>query len=129
MGLSTAVCNSILDFYLRGQSLTPPSTVYAALADANGTEPASGGYARVAVATSDWASASGGEIANTNAITFPAPTGDWGTMAKAKIFDAAMAGNELASGDMTEPVEVLAGGTTPSFIAGNFVVKFAEGSS
>lgn len=124
MGLAEAVCNAILDHYFGGEALSPPATVYAALADSGGSEPAGGGYARVAVASSGWDPGSGREIVNTAAITFPAPTGDWGTITQAKLFDAATAGTELGAGDLTEPVEVLSGGTTPEFIAGSVHIKF-----
>jgi len=123
MGLSESVRNAILNHYFGKSTLTPPSNYYVGLALSNGNEPSGGGYARVSTSSSDWNSASGGEITNANAITFPSPSGDWGTMAKAKLFDAASGGNELGEDDLTEPVEVTVTTAAPEFAAGTFHVK------
>ncbi len=124
MGFSTAVCNALLDHYFGKSVLTAPANLYVALADSGGTEPSSGGYARVQTAPADWNTAAALEITNANAVTLPAPTGDWGTMTQAKLFVAASGGTAVASGDLTEPIEVLSGGTTPEFVAGSIHVKF-----
>jgi len=61
-------------------------------------EPTGGAYARVSTASTDWNAAASGAISNANAITFPAATASWGTITHFAIFDAATAGNLLASG-------------------------------
>lgn len=117
MGLSAAVRNAMLDTYFGTGS------VYAALTDSADAEPSGGSYARVEVETADWNAAASGELTNAVAITFPAPTGNWGTMAKGKLFSAASGGSELASGDLTVAIAVNAGGAEPNFAAGFFKVK------
>ncbi len=89
--LSTYLQNKYIDWILRAQTYTPPSTVYVALAttssgaSACGTEVSGGSYARVAVTASltNWAgtqsagstavsSGSSGQTSNNGSITFPA---------------------------------------------------------
>jgi len=117
MGLSAAVRNSMLDTYFGAGS------VWLALTDSNGQEPAAGGYTRMEMETTDWSAASAGDLTNAVIVTFPAPTGDWGTMTKAKLFSAASAGTELGSGDLTDAVEVKNGDAQPEFLIGNLHVK------
>lgn len=117
MGLSAAVRNSMLDTYFGAGS------VYAGLTDSADAEPAGGDYARVEVRTTDWNAAASGELANAVPITFPAPTGNWGTMAKGKLFSAASGGSELASGDLTVAIAVNVGGAEPEFLASAFRVR------
>jgi len=123
MGFSVAVRNALLDHYFGKSTLTPPENYFVALTDSNGDEPAAGNYARVSTDSADWNAAASGDLTNANVITFPAPSGDWGTMSKAKLFDADSGGNELGSDDLTEPVEVLTTSAEPEFPAGYFHVK------
>lgn len=87
-----------------------------------GTEVSGGSYARVAVAPSDanWtgASSTDGATDNANAITFPAPTANWGTVTHFGIFDRATGGNLLAWAALTVSKTVNNGDPAPQFAAG-----------
>jgi len=74
-------------------------------------EPVGGAYARVATAAIDWNAAAAGAINNANALTFPAATASWGTISHFAVFDAATAGNLLASGVLTVAKAVGTGDT------------------
>ncbi len=126
MGFSESVRDDMLDWYFGNEptgGITIPDYYYVALIRTDDNEPSGGGYTRVQTETSDWGQASGGEVANVSAITFPAPTGDWGTIDTVHIYDAASGGNLLAEGTITESIEVLAGGTTPEFAIDSFVIQ------
>ena len=92
---------------LQGTSYTPPATVYVALAtgtftpQACTTEVSGGAYARVAITsnTSNW-TVSSGSISNNVAITFPAPTANWGTVNQFCFYDASTGGNLLVSAQL-----------------------------
>jgi len=64
-------------------------------------EPAGGAYARITTAAIDWNAAAAGAISNATALAFPTATASWGTITHFAIFDAATAGNLLASGTLT----------------------------
>lgn len=86
-----------------------------------GTEVSGGSYARVSTAGADWAAASGGSIANANAITFPTASGSWGTVTHFGIFDAASGGNLLRWGALSVSKPV-GSGDTASFGAGQLTL-------
>jgi hypothetical protein len=112
MSISDYFENKILDHMLRNQSFTPPSTVYVALYttapsdSGGGTEVSGGGYARQPVTFS---AASDGSISNSEDITFPQATANWGTIVAVGLFDAATAGNLLWYGDLTQSKTVNSG--------------------
>lgn len=129
--------NKIVDWLMRGQAFTPPATLYvglftAAPSDAGGgTEVSGGAYARVAVTSglTAWAGTQGaattvassgtsGTTSNNAAITFPAPTANWGSITHFGIFDAATAGNLLLWSALTTAKTVNNGDAAPSFAAG-----------
>ncbi len=140
--------NKLIDFLVRAQALgitgataaagTGPATVYVALmttvdndAGSAKVEVSGGSYARVAVTSSlaNWAgtqsagsttasSGSSGTTSNNNAITFPAPTGNWGSIVAAEIYDASSGGNPLLYGSLGTPKTVNNGDPAPSFAAG-----------
>lgn len=135
--LSDYAENKILDWLLRGQTFTPPATVYVALFTATpsdtggGTEVSGGSYARVAVSSSlaNWAgtqsagsttasSGTGGTTSNNAAITFPAPTANWGSITSMGVFDASTSGNLLFYSTLTTPKTVNNGDAAPSFAIG-----------
>lgn len=112
--------NKIIDWLLRGQTFTAPTTVYVGLFTAapsdtgGGTEVTGNAYARVAVASSlaNWAgtqaaastvasSGTSGTTSNNGTISFPTPSASWGTVVAFGIFDAASAGNLLIYGNLT----------------------------
>lgn len=128
--------NRLLDALLRGQSYSMPTTVYVALATATGsdascgTEVTGGSYARVSVTSSlaNWAgtqssgstvvsNGTSGTTSNNNAITFPAPTANWGTVAEVCVFDASSGGNLLFRTPLTASKTVNNGDAAPSFAA------------
>lgn len=139
--------NKIMDWLLRGQSYTPPATVYVALFtvapdDAGGgTEVAGGGYARVGVAcnATNWADTSGagttgtdsnaaggtsGTTSNNIAITWPTdPTADWGQVVAFGLYDAASGGNLLIYADLTNAKTINNGDPAPSFPAGTLTYQ------
>jgi hypothetical protein len=136
-GMSDYLENKLTDFLFRGQSFSAPATMYIALFTAapsdsgGGTEVSGGSYARVAVTGSlaNWAgtqsagsttasSGTGGQTSNNNAITFPAPTGNWGSCGWFGIFDASSSGNLLFWAALTVAKTVNNGDAAPSFAAG-----------
>lgn len=95
-----------------------------------GTEVSGGSYARVAVASTlaNWAgtqssgstTASTGtsaQTSNNNTITFPAPTGNWGTVTSMGIFDSLTGGNLLYWVALTTSKTVNNGDAAPNFPA------------
>lgn len=134
--MSNYLINKDLDYILRAQSFSAPTSVYVALATSSGsaascgTEVSGGSYARVAVASSlaNWAGTQGvgtttastgtsGQTSNNNAITFPAPTANWGTVTSFCIFDALTSGNLLLQAALTVNKTINNGDAAPSFAA------------
>ncbi len=128
--------NRLIDWLLRGQSFTAPTTVWVGLFTANpsdsggGTEVSGGSYARVSVTSSlaNWAgtqsagsttasSGTSGTTSNNGTITFPAPTANWGTITGVGIFDASSGGNLLLFGALSANKTVNNGDASPTFPA------------
>ena len=138
--------NKLIDWFFRAQAIgitgasaaagTGPSTLYVGLLtaapsdSAAGTEVSGGSYARVAVTSSlaNWAgtqsegsttasSGTGGTTSNNNAITFPAPTANWGVVTHFAVYDAASAGNLLFYAALTVSKTINNGDAAPSFAA------------
>lgn len=144
--MSNYLENQLVDHILRGQTFSPtaPASVWIALYTAapsdagGGTEiPSTNNYARVAVsrALTAWAgtqaaastvasSGTGGVTSNNAAITFPIPSGSWGTVTHFAILDAVTGGNFLFTGALTVSQTVNTGNTV-SFAAGQLVITFA----
>lgn len=140
--LSNYLENQIIDYLLRGQTFAAPTSVYVALATTSGsdaacgTEVTGGSYARVEVASSlaNWAgtqsagstdasSGTGGTTSNNGAITFPAPTGDWGQVIEFCVFDDDTAGNLLWRAALAVPKTINNGDAAPSFAAGAMTLQ------
>lgn len=136
--------NKLVDHIFRAQSFSAPATLYVALFTAapsdsgGGTEVSGGSYARASVTSSlaNWAgtqsagsttasSGTGGQTSNNGAITFPSPTGNWGTVTHFGIFDAASSGNLLFHGALTASKTINSGDAAPSFQAAQLAVTFA----
>jgi hypothetical protein len=136
--LSNFLGNKLIDFVLRGQAYTPPTTVFVALATttgspaACGTEVTGGSYARVAVTTSltnfsgtqgagttavssGTNTGTGLTFSNNAAVTFPAPTASWGTVVEFCVFDASTAGNLLFRAALSSSQTINSGAAAPSF--------------
>lgn len=128
--------NKIVDWLIRGQAYAPPGTWYVGLLtaapsdSAAGTEVSGGSYARVAITSSmsNWAgtqgagttatsSGTGGTTSNNGAITFPAPTANWGTVTHLGLYDAPTAGNLCFQNALTASKTVNNGDAAPSFPA------------
>jgi hypothetical protein len=135
---------SAMSDYLEGElrkhifrtgSFTKPTGLWVALftsapSDAGGgTEVSGGSYARVSVAPLDanWTAGSStdGVTSNASAITFAAPTANWGTVTHFGLFDASTAGNLLVHGALTASRIINNGDAAPSFAAGALTVTFA----
>ena len=118
--------NKTLDLFFGASAFTPPATLYFGLSQTasskSGTvsEPAGGGYARVAVANNltGFPAASGGTKSNAAVVTFPAPSAAWGTVASVFIADAVSGGNVLAAADLTTPKTISSGASAPTIAVG-----------
>jgi hypothetical protein len=89
-----------------------------------GTELSGNAYARASVSRADaqW-TFSAGTISNTNTITFPTPTANWGTVTHFGIFDASTGGNLLFHGALTAS-KTVNNGDTVTFPAGQLQITF-----
>lgn len=94
----------LLDHVLKTGAYGVPSDIYVALStadpldDGSGiAEPSGNNYARVVM--NSWDAAASRATENTNKITFPQASGNWGTITHWAIFDAITGGNFLAHGD------------------------------
>lgn len=131
--------NKLIDWLFRGKSFTPPATWYVGLMTAVSdgeastlTEVSGGSYARASLAssTANWAatnsagsttdpsSGTGGTTSNNSAITFPAPTANWGVVTHFGLFDASNGGNALFTTALTASKTINNGDAAPSFQAG-----------
>lgn len=118
---------------------TGPATLYVALLTAapsdtgGGTEVSTSGtnYARQSVTSSlaNWAGTQGagttvassgtsGTTSNNNAITFGAPSANWGSITHVGIYDAVTSGNLIALSALGTAKTVNNGDAAPSFAAG-----------
>lgn len=135
--------NKLIDFLFRGNggSFVAPTALYiglltAAPSDSSaGTEVSGGSYARVSYApnTTNWAntqnsgtgvsSGTGGTTQNLVAVTFAAPSANWGTVTHWGIYDASSAGNLLFWAALTASKVVNNGDAAPSFAIGALTVQ------
>ena len=144
--------NKLIDWFFRAQAIgitgasaaagTGPTTLYVALLTAapsdtgGGTEVTGGSYARVAVTSSlaNWAGTQGagttvassgtsGTTSNNNAVTFPAPTANWGVVTHSAVYDATSGGNLIAWGALTTSKTVNNGDAAPSYAAGQLTFQ------
>jgi hypothetical protein len=135
--------NKLVDHLFRAQTLAAPASLHIGLLTAapsdsgGGTEVSGNNYARVAVTSSlaNWAgtqaaasttasSGTGGQTSNNGAITFPTPSGNWGTVSHFGIYDAASAGNLLFWGALTI-AKTINQSDTVSFPAASLTITFA----
>ena len=128
--------NKLVDAIFRGQASGLPATWYVALFTAapndagGGTEVTGGSYARVAVTASlanfagtqsagstTASSGTGGVTSNNNAVTFPVPSANWGSITHFALMDAVSGGNMWIHGALTVAKTVNNGDPAPSFAA------------
>jgi hypothetical protein len=122
---------------LRTQTAWKPAAVYIALHTGDPGEaspganevPSTNNYGRVQVAQADaqWTApaAGNGVFANVNTITFPTPSGDWGTISHFSAWTASTSGDMLFKGSLTTPKTVNNGDPAPAFGAGALQITFA----
>lgn len=132
--LMAALTNYAEEQFLKHQyrtgTITKPTVMAAGLYTATpgeaggGTEVTGGSYARVDLPPLDanWRAASGGDGTTNNlaAITFPAPTANWGTITSTGQSDATSAGNLWNYGALTTSKTVNNADAAPSFSIGAF---------
>jgi hypothetical protein len=131
-GKSDYLEQKLLDAVLGGATFTSPATVHVALYTSSpsdsggGTEVAGGSYARAAVTnnSTNWPAAVAGAKSNGTAISFPKPTGDWGTVVAFGIHDHPTAGNLLYWGPLVAQV-VASTSPAPTFEVGDLTVTEA----
>lgn len=116
MPFTTYQTNRFVDNFHNKQTLTAGSNIYMALSTTtpvvggtNFTEPSGNAYARVAVPPANFATASGGAGSNNTTITFPTPTGSWGTVTYAGYYDQSTGGNLLSFAALPAPQAVTTG--------------------
>lgn len=134
---------TILNYLLKNGSWTPPGTLYVALftvlpniSTYGGTEVSGSGtsYARVAI-TKDtgWTGPTGSpatEYNNTSDLTFPTPTGNWGTIVGAGLFNTdnlatAFSSSLLYVAQLVSPKAVNNGDGAPRILAGQLKITRA----
>lgn len=121
---------------LRAGSFAKPTGIHIALFTAVPGEDGTGGvevsttstgYARVQHGPGDaeWVEDGSvpGKFSNVTAVTFPAPSGDWGQIVGVGLYDAATGGNLLARATMGATRTVASGDTAPKFEAGALVFQ------
>lgn len=123
----------IIKHIFRTGSFTKPTVLAVGLLtsapsdSAAGTEVSGGSYARVQLNPLDanWAAPSGGNgtTSNSSAITFPAPTANWGVVTHFGIYDAATSGNLLFHAALTVQKTINNGDAAPSFAVAALVVQ------
>jgi len=119
----------LLDWSMTTGSATRPTAWYVALYTAapsdsgDGTEVSGNGYARQAV-TFAAASTPGGTTSNTDAESFTANGGNWGSVTHIGIFDALTTGNLLWHGSLVAP-KTVNDGDTLEFSIGNIDLTIA----
>jgi len=134
--------NKLVDTIFRGQASGIPASWYIGLdttacgETGSGTEVTGGSYARVAVTSSlaNWAgtqsagsttasTGTSGTTSNNGAITFPAPTANWGVVNSVRVWDASSAGNAWLCFNLAVAKTINNGDAAPSFAAGALTVQ------
>ena len=128
--------NKLIDHIFRGQTFTKPTSLWIGLCTAApsdssiGTEVTGNNYARVEISCSlaNWvasqgvtsplaaSSGTGGATSNGSTITFPTPSGEWGTVTHWVICDAATSGNVLFYGALAAS-KLIQSGDDVAFVA------------
>ncbi len=136
--------NEIQDHLWRGRSYTAPPDHFFALYTAapgetgGGTEVSGGSYARVQV-TADFneflgtggettnadSAGTGGQISNRNAIAFPVPSANWGTVTHMAVMSASSGGSMRTYAALTNSKNVNNGDPAPQFPAASFTFTLA----
>jgi hypothetical protein len=143
-GMTHYLANKLIDLIWRNQAFAWPTTNHIRLVTSTpsnavgGVEVSGGSYARVAVPSTlagmSGTQASGsttastgtsGRTSNNSALTFPAPTANWGTVTHVELMDASTAGNRLFWAPLDAPKTINSGALAPSFPPNTFGITFA----
>jgi hypothetical protein len=136
--------NLVVDALIRGQPIVPPLVWYVALVTTMGStnylagvEVLGGSYSRVAVGATlaAWAGTQGegstgvsigtsGMTSNNNAIAYPLPTANWGTVVGYEFWDAPINGNRWLFDRLGVPKTVSIGDPAVVFPPGELHVSF-----
>ncbi len=130
MAISDYLANALLDHQFGKAVYTPPTAIKVHLStddpldDGSGiAEPSGNGYLPVTTAAGDWTAAAARVTTNANTLTFPTPTGSWGTLRYFYLTDES--DNLLGSGALPRAIAVDLGTTAPSFAAGALRQSYA----
>lgn len=141
-GMSNYLENKLVDFVLRGQSFTPPTTLYVALCTATPgdtdtgstiTEVSGGNYSRQSLTsnTTNWYTTNGNNdnaSSGTNGTTGNATTISWssvtwsGTVTAVALCDASSGGNMLFYTALAAP-KTIASGDSVSFATNSLTIQ------
>lgn len=107
--ISNYLANKMLDHMLKTAEYMVPTNLFVGFSTANPgdnsaglAEPSAGNnYSRTQCNIWNAATATTGQVANTDAVVGPAASGSWGAITHVAIFDAATAGNLLWYGTIT----------------------------
>lgn len=133
--------NKLVDHIFRNTSFTMPAELHMSLhssdpGETGANEISGNSYARAQLdpSVSNWkstngttsgaSSGTGGQTSNAVVITFPTPTGSWGTVTHFAIWDAATSGNPLVYGVLTIS-KTIDQGDTVTFGVDALTVTFA----
>lgn len=118
----------------RTATFAKPAGLWVSLHTANptdagtGIEVAGGSYARVAVPPLDanWSAGTPTDGITTNVadIVFPAPTANWNIVTHFGVWDAAVGGNLLCYGALTQSKTINNGDPAPKFPVGQLTITF-----
>lgn len=124
MAMTDFLENALINHIFRDTAYSQP-TIHIGLFTAaptdtgGGTEVSGGSYARQSVdGNANWDAPSLGSSSNTNDVTFPTATADWGTVTHVGVFDALSGGNLLFYAALVQS-KVVNNGDTFKFVAGN----------
>ena len=127
--ITTSSINAMLDSLITGPVQVALSTTKPLLSstDPSGviavTEPTGGSYARVTLPLTGWEAAADRMKRTSTDITFPAPTGDWGSVGWVVIYS----GTEVIFfGALDRLVDVTAGGDQLNIPANTLSIYMAE---
>lgn len=123
MPLKEAEANAYLDDVISRVAAVRLYTV-APTATTDGTVVTGGSYDHAATDSSDWDAAAAGEAASRAEIAFPTSSAAWSSGASIVAFALVdSGGSQLLFEDLAAPIVVGSAGITPSFAAGDLVVR------
>ncbi len=138
MSFTNYLEHKVLDHLFGAVTYTPTGTLFVGLSTTtpledgtNFTEPSTGsGYTRAGIVNtkSNWITAAqvstSGSLHNLNTVSFPAATGNWGTVTHFGLFEGATSssGNLICQSSLTQSKTIDAGDTA-SFASGALIIR------